>query len=75
MKKLHSIIACFILISTASAQTVKLCKPCEELLKLQLPDVTILVAEAKTSDTIVTMSKTFCLLTESVCRLAVNNPK
>src|SRR5690349_20427312 len=46
---------CFVLIffiSTASAQTVKSCKPCEELKKLQLPDVTILVAEHKAWDTI-----------------------
>jgi feruloyl esterase len=39
-------------ISAALAQTVKSCKPCEELKNLQLPDVTILLAEAKTSDTI-----------------------
>lgn len=39
-------------ISAASAQRMKSCKPCEELKNLQLPDVTILSAEAKTSDTI-----------------------
>lgn len=52
---MRNVIICFVLIffiSTASAQTVKFCKPCEELKKLQLPDVTILVAELKTSDTI-----------------------
>jgi feruloyl esterase len=39
-------------IGAASAQNVKFCKPCEELKNLQLPDVTILVAEDKASDTI-----------------------
>jgi hypothetical protein len=39
-------------ISTVSAQSAKNCKPCEELKKLQLPDVTILAAEFKSSDTI-----------------------
>ncbi|MET0636193.1 MAG: hypothetical protein ABWZ25_09220 [Chitinophagaceae bacterium] len=39
-------------ISTISAQSVNNCKPCEELKKLQLPDVTILSAEVKSSDTI-----------------------
>jgi hypothetical protein len=36
----------------AVAQSVKPCKPCAELKNLQLPDVTILVAEAKAGDTI-----------------------
>nr|WP_295921780.1 tannase/feruloyl esterase family alpha/beta hydrolase [uncultured Dyadobacter sp.] len=36
----------------ASAQNVKPCKPCEELKNLQLPDVTILVAEPNAGDTI-----------------------
>jgi hypothetical protein len=36
----------------AFAQSVKPCKPCAELKNLQLPDVTILVAEAKAGDTI-----------------------
>lgn len=40
---------CFV--SAVSAQSVKFCKPCEELKNLQFPDVTILVAEAKTTDT------------------------
>ena len=39
-------------IGPASAQTIKSCKPCENLKKLQLPDVTILTAEAKALDTI-----------------------
>src|SRR5262245_61167874 len=39
-------------IGTVSAQCVKSCKPCEELKNLQLPDVAILIAEAKVSDTI-----------------------
>jgi len=41
-----------VLACTASAQNVKPCKPCEQLKNLQLPDVTILSVEAKTSDTI-----------------------
>lgn len=52
MRNLFILLALILFISTASAQTVKFCKPCEELKKLQLPDVTILVAEFKTSDTI-----------------------
>ncbi|MEO6286861.1 MAG: tannase/feruloyl esterase family alpha/beta hydrolase [Dyadobacter sp.] len=36
----------------APAQHVKPCKPCAELKNLQLPDVTILVAEANVGDTI-----------------------
>lgn len=46
---------CFALIffiSAVSAQNIKPCKPCEQLKNLQLPDVTILVAEARISDTI-----------------------
>jgi hypothetical protein len=35
-----------------SAQSVKPCRPCAELKNLQLPDVTILVAEANAGDTI-----------------------
>ena len=52
---MRSVSICFTLmfiISSASAQTVKSCKPCEELKNLQLPDVTILVVEAKILDTI-----------------------
>jgi feruloyl esterase len=52
MKKFSISFALMFFISTVSAQSVKFCKPCEELKKLQLPDVTILVAEAKASDTI-----------------------
>ncbi len=36
----------------ASAQNVRPCKPCQELKNLQLPDVTILVAEANAGDTL-----------------------
>ncbi|HZW69435.1 MAG TPA: hypothetical protein VFF57_01120, partial [Hanamia sp.] len=52
---MRNVSICFALIffiSTASAQNVKFCKPCEELKNLQLPDVAILVAEHKISDTI-----------------------
>ncbi|MCY7421547.1 MAG: tannase/feruloyl esterase family alpha/beta hydrolase [Chitinophagaceae bacterium] len=54
---MRNVSICFALIffiSTASAQSVKFCKPCGELKNLQLPDVTILVAEVKASDTIKT---------------------
>lgn len=70
MKKFYFVITCIVFTSSIFAQTVKPCKPCEALLKLQLPDVTILVAEAKASDTIanpdepwvptVIISKPFC---------------
>jgi feruloyl esterase len=46
---------CFALmffLSAVWAQNVKPCKPCEQLKNLQLPDVTILLAEAKAFDTI-----------------------
>src|SRR6476469_1020203 len=52
MRMLSLFFAPVFFINTASAQSVKSCKPCEELKNLQLPDVTILVAEAKASDTI-----------------------
>lgn len=51
MKKLGLTFALLLLIKATSAQRVKPCKPCEELKNLQLPDVAILVAEAKFSDT------------------------
>jgi hypothetical protein len=52
MKKFIIYIAILFISSIASAQSVKFCKACEDLKKLQLPDVTILVAEAKALDTI-----------------------
>ncbi|HEY1872312.1 MAG TPA: tannase/feruloyl esterase family alpha/beta hydrolase [Chitinophagaceae bacterium] len=52
MKYVCTCFALMVLISAASAQNLKPCKPCEELKNLQLPDVTILVAEAKVSDTV-----------------------
>lgn len=52
MRKLSIALALLFFINAAPAQNVKPCKPCEELKKLQLPDVTILVAESKVSDTI-----------------------
>ena len=70
MRKLTSYFVLLFFIDVASAQSVKSCKPCEELKKLQLPDVAILVAESKVSDTIkipdqpwnppVIVSKPFC---------------
>src|SRR6516162_3721153 len=52
MRNLSLCLASMFLISAAFGQNVKSCKPCEQLKNLQLPDVTILVAEAKVSDTI-----------------------
>nr|MBP7923450.1 hypothetical protein [Saprospiraceae bacterium] len=52
MRKFSICFALMFFIGAASAQNVKFCKPCEELKNLQLPDVTILVAEDKASDTI-----------------------
>ncbi|MEO6232367.1 MAG: tannase/feruloyl esterase family alpha/beta hydrolase [Ferruginibacter sp.] len=52
MKNVCIFFTLMFLISTASAQSVQPCKPCEALKNLQLPDVTILVAEAKAFDTI-----------------------
>jgi len=47
------ICSAFLLLTIAvSAQRVKHCKPCEQLKNLQFPDVTILAAEHKISDTI-----------------------
>lgn len=70
MRKLIASLAFLFFINAVSAQSVKPCKPCEELKKLQLADVTILMAESKTSDTIsnpaepwmgtVIISKPFC---------------
>jgi feruloyl esterase len=52
MRKSCISIALILFISAATAQTVKYCKPCADLKNLQLPDVTILSAEAKVLDTI-----------------------
>src|SRR4029078_493140 len=66
---------CFALmffVSAASAQTVKSCKPCEDLKKLQLPDVTILVGGHKTSDTIKNPSEPWIptvIIKKPFCRL------
>lgn len=54
MRNVSICLALMFFISAASAQSVKFCKPCEQLKSLQLPEVTILVAEAKASDTIKT---------------------
>ena len=70
MRKFGIFFTVILSISTATAQKVKFCKPCEELKNLQLPEVTILVAEARALDTIkdpdqpwnppVIISKPFC---------------
>ena len=70
MRNLTLCFALVLLISVASAQNIKPCKPCEQLKNIQLPDVTILAVEAKASDTIkdpsqpwiptVMISKPFC---------------
>ena len=57
MRKFSIFFMLMFFISAVSAQSVKSCKRCEELKNLQLPDVAILVAEAKTSDTIKTPSQ------------------
>jgi len=51
MRKFHICLALILFACLASAQNVKPCKPCEELKNLQLPDVTILVAEANAGNT------------------------
>ena len=52
MRKFHVFFTLLFFTGTAFAQSVKPCKPCESLKNLQLPDVTILVAEANSGDTI-----------------------
>jgi hypothetical protein len=52
MSKIYISFAFMLFACLASAQNVKPCKPCAELKNLQLPDVTILVAEANAGDTI-----------------------
>lgn len=74
-----SICSAFLLfINAASAQSIRSCKPCEELKNLQFPDVTILVAEHKTSDTLkypdapwiptVIISRPFCRVLGRISR-------
>ncbi len=70
MKKLPIFFSLVLCTSLVSAQSIKSCKPCEALKSLQLPDVKILVAEAKMHDTIgnpnepwiptVVITKPFC---------------
>ena len=72
MRNLSICFALIFLISTGSAQTVKSCKPCEELKRLQLPDVTILVAEHKAWDTIKNPSEPWIpsvIIKKPFCRL------
>lgn len=76
MRNVYICYALLFFCSVASAQNVRPCKPCEELMNLQLPDVTILVAEHKTSDTIknapwepaVIISKPFCRVLGRISR-------
>lgn len=78
MKKTCICFAALFFAGTVSAQTVKFCKPCEALKNLQLPDVTILVAEAKAFDTIknpnepwmttVIINKPFCRVVGRISR-------
>ena len=78
MKRILISFALVCFISTVSAQSIEPCKPCEQLKNLQLPDVTILVAEANASDTIanpnepwnppVIIDKPFCRVLGRVSR-------
>jgi hypothetical protein len=52
MRKFYFSFAFTLIISIASAQNTKPCKPCADLKYLQLPDVTILTAEAVAGDTV-----------------------
>jgi hypothetical protein len=51
MRTFYICLALVLLACLASAQNAKPCKPCEELKNLQLPDVTILVAEVHAGNT------------------------
>ena len=58
--------------SAASAQSVKSCKPCEQLKNLQLPDVTVLLAEARASDTIKNLNEPWnptIIINKPFCRV------
>jgi len=72
---MRNVSICFALtffISAALAQSVKFCKPCEELKNIQLPDVTILLVEAKVSDTIKTPSEPWnptVIINKPFCRV------
>jgi hypothetical protein len=78
MKNAGIVFLLLFFISTVSAQSVKNCQPCEELKKLQLPDVTILSVETKVTDTIknpdepwvstVIISKPFCRVLGRISR-------
>ena len=72
MRKISFIIALLFMANIVSAQGIKFCKPCAELMKLQLPDVTILEAEAKSSDTINTPSEPWdpiVIINKPFCRV------
>ncbi|CAG4988322.1 Mono(2-hydroxyethyl) terephthalate hydrolase [Dyadobacter sp. CECT 9275] len=60
MRKCYISFAFILFTGVALAQNVKPCKPCEELKNLQLPDVTILAAEANVGNTTVSTRKPFC---------------
>ena len=72
MRKFSIFFMLMFFISAVSAQSVKSCTPCEDLKNLQLPDVRILVAEAKTSDTIKTPSEPWMpsvIINKPFCRV------
>jgi len=72
MQKFSISLALMFFISTVSAQSVKSCRRCEDLKNLQLPDVRILVAEAKASDTIKTPSEPWMptvIINKPFCRV------
>lgn len=78
MRKFHFSFVLLLFGCFASAQSVKPCKPCAELINLQLPDVTILVAEANAGDTIknpnepwrgtIVIKKPFCRILGRISR-------
>jgi hypothetical protein len=72
MRNFSICVALILFISAVSAQSVKSCKPCEELKNLQLPDVTILVAEHNAWDTIKNPSEPWIptvIIKKPFCRL------
>jgi len=72
MRKFRIFFALIMFTSLASAQNVKPCKPCEALKNLQLPDVTILVADANAGDTIKNPNEPWnptIIINKSFCRI------
>ncbi|MCE6991287.1 tannase/feruloyl esterase family alpha/beta hydrolase [Dyadobacter sp. CY323] len=72
MRKCYVFFALILVANIAWAQHVKPCKPCGELKNLQLPDVTILVAEANAGDTISNPDETWrgtIIIKKPFCRI------